>query len=116
MGMNVDMFHCQSCATTSTVHTNLDRKQVAIYFRGGDIFTRKPHGKYGQPPLDYYRKSIQHAMNIDSNKGHPIELIFMSIDLKNPVLNYFRNEGNLDEFANATFTFEIGNSYNDVLK
>ena len=48
---------------------------VVVHFRGGDIFSERPHTSYVQPPLWYYKKAI------DEHGG---SATFVYEDLKNP--------------------------------
>lgn len=45
----------------------LNKKDLVIHIRGGDIFSRKPHSKYVMPPLSYFQDII-------SNKYRRIHL------------------------------------------
>jgi hypothetical protein len=48
-----------------------------IHLRGGDIFDEKPHTKYFQPPLSYYKKYVgsQTIMVYEDNKNPCVETL-----------------------------------------
>ncbi|MCP9889356.1 hypothetical protein KBY96_15675 [Cyanobium sp. ATX 6A2] len=58
----------------------LDAEEMVIHIRSGDIF--RPQGKihpdYGQPPLSFYRKAVEHA------KPRIVHLVYQ--DMHNPVI------------------------------
>lgn len=68
----------KKCFIISDVKS-LGSNDVLIHLRGGDIFGNKPHPKYVQPPLFFYKNIL------NNNKFDKIYLI--SQDTKNPVLN-----------------------------
>lgn len=38
---------------------SLGENDLVIHLRSGDIFVQKPHRRYGQPPLAFYKKIIE---------------------------------------------------------
>lgn len=40
-----------------------DESCLTIHLRSGDVFSRNPHPKYGQPPWAFYRKVLEEAGN-----------------------------------------------------
>lgn len=59
----------------------LGADELVIHIRSGDIFKSQgapPHPDYGQPPLSFYRKAVQHA------KPRIVHLVYQ--DMCNPVI------------------------------
>ena len=69
----------------------IDDNNIYIHFRGGDIFSNKPHKAYVQPPLSYYKKII-----IDYDI---IKLICE--DKKNPCINELLRQENIEYISNT---------------
>lgn len=61
----------------------LDKNDIIIHIRSGDIFNNHPHKKYIMPPLSYYNKIL--------NKNNFNKIILVSEDTKNPVINKLIN-------------------------
>ena len=57
----------------------IDKNDIVLHIRGGDVFNGNPHPGYAQPPLSYY-------INILDNNNFN-KIIIVSEDTKNPVLN-----------------------------
>jgi hypothetical protein len=52
---------------------------AVAHIRGGDIFGKKPHSMYGQPPLHYYLEStsklpqsVKRVMILSEDRGNPV--------------------------------------------
>lgn len=61
------------------INLQLNKDDLLIHIRGGDVFNKKPHKSYIMPPLSYYKNII------DSNKFKNIYII--SEDRKNPCID-----------------------------
>ena len=131
LGIDDELFACQECSSSSSdLQNSTSNHEIVVYFRGEDIFDPyypSPHTlrKMGQPPLDFYNKSIHHAIesiighegNNNDDDNQNIHILLISKDEKNPVLRYFKNSTTMfDHYPyNISQSFEIRTPYTDVL-
>ena len=64
---------------------------IFIHFRGGDIFSNRPHSSYVQPPLYYYNKIIEKYDNA----------ILVGEDKSNPCINELLIRDNIKYVSNS---------------
>jgi len=77
---------------TSHYRENINnRDHLYIHFRGGDIFSNKPHSGYVQPPLSYYKNII---------KDYKIVNIVCEDD-KNPCVNKLIKYNNVNYISGS---------------
>ncbi len=69
----------------------INDKILYIHFRGGDIFSNKPHKAYVQPPLSYYKNIINNYNNT----------ILVCEDKQNPCINELLNKENIEYISNT---------------
>lgn len=86
-----------------TIHDN----SLYIHFRGGDIFSSCPHKAYVQPPLTYYKNTIQ---NYDIVK-------LVCEDKSNPCINELLKHKNIEYISNTLENdlYTLSNAYNLVI-
>jgi hypothetical protein len=57
----------------------LDKNDIVLHIRSGDIFDKNPHPNYIVPPLSYYNRIL--------SSGNYNKIIIVAEDTKNPVIN-----------------------------
>lgn len=111
LGLEDNVYACQECTKTPGT------REIVVYIRGEDVFdsSLRKLWKYGQPPLDYYNKSIHHAIE-SIGKDEMIHILLVSKDWKNPVASFFQNSNMFDGDSRISLSVEVGEPYIKVLR
>eukprot|EP00557_Chaetoceros_sp_GSL56_P009104 CAMPEP_0176492246 /NCGR_PEP_ID=MMETSP0200_2-20121128/8884_1 /TAXON_ID=947934 /ORGANISM="Chaetoceros sp., Strain GSL56" /LENGTH=207 /DNA_ID=CAMNT_0017889771 /DNA_START=880 /DNA_END=1503 /DNA_ORIENTATION=- len=91
---------------------NRESNKVTLWFRGGDIFHDHPHPKYGQPPVDYYIKSIQKLQDLEVISSFEDPIWVYAEDWRNPSISGLVNHTSLSNF---TFITDFSIPFQDVV-
>ena len=79
--------------------SNDNLNNLYIHFRGGDVFSLKPHNAYVQPPLFYYKKII-----LENNYN---KILLVCEDTKNPCINELLKLKNTEFISNINVEDDI---------